>query len=60
MIHENLVYHSSQHLPDVEKNDEDASKPVARHFNLPNHFKEHMSRQPQKHRARIHFSNRHP
>ena len=28
---------------DVEKNDKDASKPVARHFNLPNHFNEHMS-----------------
>ena len=32
-----------EHLRDVEKNDKDASKPVARHFNLPNHFKEHMS-----------------
>ena len=28
---------------DVEKDDKDASKPVARHFNLPNHSKEHMS-----------------
>ena len=26
-----------EHLQDVEKNDTDASKPVARHFNLPNH-----------------------
>ena len=26
-----------EHLRDVEKNDKDASKPVARHFNLPNH-----------------------
>ena len=32
-----------ERLRDVEKNDKDASKPVARHFNLPNHFKEHMS-----------------
>ena len=27
----------------VEKNDKDASKPVARHFNLPNHSKKHMA-----------------
>ena len=26
-----------EHLRDVERNDKDASKPVARHFNLPNH-----------------------
>ena len=32
-----------QHLRDVEKNDKDASKPVARHFNLPNHSKKHMA-----------------
>ena len=32
-----------EHLRDVEKDDRDASKPVARHFNLPNHSKEHMS-----------------
>ena len=32
-----------EHLCDVEKDDKDASKPVARHFNLPNHSKEHMS-----------------
>ena len=25
----------AEHLRDVEKNDKDASKPVARHFNLP-------------------------
>ena len=31
------------HVRDFEKNDKDASKPIARHFNLPNHFKEHMS-----------------
>ena len=32
-----------EHLRDVEKDDKDASKPVIRHFNLPNHSKEHMS-----------------
>ena len=32
-----------KHLRDVEKNDKDASKPVARHFNLPNHSKKHMA-----------------
>ena len=32
-----------EHLRSVEKDDKDASKPVARHFNLPNHSKEHMS-----------------
>ena len=32
-----------EHLRDVEKDDKDASKPVERHFNLPNHSKEHMS-----------------
>ena len=32
-----------EHLRDVEKDDKDAFKPVARHFNLPNHSKEHMS-----------------
>ena len=28
-----------EHLRDVERNDKDASKPVARHFNLPNRSK---------------------
>ena len=32
-----------EHLRDVEKNDKDAAKPVARHFNLPNHSKKHMA-----------------
>ena len=32
-----------EHLRDVQKNDKDASKPVARHFNLPNHSKKHMA-----------------
>ena len=27
----------SEHLQDVERHDKDASKPVARHFNLPDH-----------------------
>ena len=29
-------------LRDVERNEKDASKPVAKHFNLPNHSKQHM------------------
>ena len=32
-----------EHLRDVERNNKDASKPVARHFNLPNHSKQHMT-----------------
>ena len=32
-----------EHLRDVERNNKDASKPVARHFNLPNHSKQHMA-----------------
>ena len=32
-----------EHLRDVEKNDTDASKPVARHFNLPNHSHHNMT-----------------
>ena len=32
-----------KHLRDVEKKDKDASKPVARHFNLHNHSKQHMA-----------------
>ena len=32
-----------EHLRDVEKDDKNASKPVARHFNLPNHSMQHMS-----------------
>ena len=31
-----------EHLRDLERNDKDASKPVARHFNLPNHSKQLM------------------
>ena len=30
-----------EHLRDVEKDDKDTSKPVARHFNLLNHSKQH-------------------
>ena len=30
-------------LRDVQINDKDASKPVARHFNLPNHSQKHMA-----------------
>ena len=32
-----------EHLRDVEKNDNDVSKPFARHFNLPNHSEHHMA-----------------
>ena len=32
-----------EHLRDVEINDKDASKPVARHFNLPNHSQKHIA-----------------
>ena len=32
-----------EHLRDVEINDKDASKPVARHFNLPNFSQKHMA-----------------
>ena len=31
-----------EHLRDVEKDDKNVSKPVARHLNLPNHSKQHM------------------
>ena len=32
-----------ERLRDVEKDNKDASKPVARHFNLPNHSKQYMA-----------------
>ena len=32
-----------EHLRDMERNDKDASKPVAGHLNLPNHSKQHMA-----------------
>jgi len=32
-----------EHLCDVEKDDQNASKPVPRHFNIPNHSKQHMA-----------------
>ena len=35
------IYRFREHLRDVEKDEKNASKPVARHFNLPYHFK-HM------------------
>ena len=38
-----LIFRHSWPIPrDVEKDDKNASKPVARHFNLPNHSKQHM------------------
>ena len=38
-----LGYRFLEHLPDVEINDKDGSKSVARHFNLPNYSKQHMA-----------------
>ena len=35
--------HFCEHLRDVKINDKDASKPVARHFNLLNHSQKHMA-----------------
>ena len=32
-----------EHLRDVERNVKDASKAVAKHFNLPNHSKQHIA-----------------
>ena len=32
-----------EHLRDVEKDDKNASKPVDKHFNLPNHSKQHTA-----------------
>ena len=32
-----------EYVRDVERNDKDASKPVARHLNLPNHSKQRMA-----------------
>ena len=32
-----------EHVRDVEKEDKNASKPVATHFNLPNHSMQHMA-----------------
>ena len=59
-----------EHLCDVERNDKDASKPVAKHFNLPNHSKLHMAvcglflhlgslGKPQNTRTKLSPTNRH-
>ena len=32
-----------EHLRDVQRNNRDASKPVASHFNLHSHYKQHMA-----------------
>ena len=59
-----------EHLRDLEKDDKNASKPVARHFNLPNHSKQHMvvcslslhQGSPESRKTleqKIYFSNRH-
>ena len=53
-----------KHLQGVERNDKDASKPVARHFNLSNHSSQHMTicglslhGKPLKSRTKLQFSN---
>ena len=38
-----LGHRFCKHLCDVEKNHKNAFKPVACHFNLPNHSKQHMA-----------------
>jgi len=43
VVQQNIGDRFREHLRDVERNDKDASKPVARHFNLPNHSKQHMA-----------------
>ena len=32
-----------EHVRDVKRNDKDASKPIARYFNLPNHSKQRVA-----------------
>ena len=59
-----------EYLRDAERIDKDASKPVARHFNLPNHSSQQMTicglslhqvntEGRKKSRTKIHFLNRH-
>ena len=58
-----------EHLRHVERNDKDVSKPVTRHFYLPNHSKQHMtvcglslhlgSSESRKTLEQIYLSNRH-
>ena len=38
-----LVDRFREHLRDVAKNDTDVPKPVARYFNLPNHYHQNMT-----------------
>ena len=42
MQNDRWFVHLREHLRDVERNDKDASKPVARHFKLPNRSSPHM------------------
>ena len=37
-----IILKNREHLRDIERNDKDASKQVARHFNLPYHSKQHL------------------
>ena len=52
-----------KYLRDVERNDKDASKPVARHFILPNHSKKRpfptTFGKPQTSRTKIYLRSRH-
>ena len=38
-----LAHQFQEDLCHIERNDKDASKPVARHFNLPNHSKHYVT-----------------
>ena len=61
-----LADHFREHLRDAEQNNTDASKPVACHFNLPNHSHHNIylrailtpreHRKPEKSRTKINFS----
>ena len=42
-INKRLLDRFREHLRDAEQNNTDASKPVARHFNLPNHSHHNMT-----------------
>ena len=37
-----IILKNREHLCDIERNDKDASKQVAKHFNLPYHSKQHL------------------
>ena len=47
-----------EHLQDVQKNDTYASKPVARHYNLPNYSHHNMTITPREHRKPQQITNK--